>query len=215
MSSGRGEGGASGQCPTIHVHWGGPHPCRGCNHLHRAYPIVRELGIHGAKGDRGGNARKEDKERDRDRLLVEICHLSPPMRPKGALDIIHNPLADIARPQRLPTQRHARRVGPKWRLRWRGRAHGCTGTSRCSAHEDGGRLEGFCSPFRGSRVAERGSLAFAAVSTRRPTNALPGTATGLRRPSTAMPAPRWRGSCLVDDLIDHRYRAAAAGAPPR
>lgn len=76
-------------------------------------------------------------------------------------------------------------------------------------------LERFCSPFRGSRVAERGSLAFAAVSTRRPTNALPGTATGLRRPSTAMPAPRWRGSCLVDDLIDHRYRGAAAGAPPR
>ena len=50
---------------------------------------------------------------------------------------------------------------------------------------------------------------------RRPTNALPGAATGLRRPITAMPAPRWRGSCLVDDLIDHRYRAAAAGAPPK
>ena len=49
---------------------------------------------------------------------------------------------------------------------------------------------------------------------RRPTNAFSGPTTGLGRATQAVPAPRWRGSCPGDDMMDQRYRAASTVASP-
>ena len=47
-----------------------------------------------------------------------------------------------------------------------------------------------------------------------PWNAFSGPTTGLGRATQALPAPRWRGSCPGDDMMDQRYRAASTVASP-